>query len=195
MRLDNIALADFLEELSSESPAPGGGTASALAGALAAALVAMVAKLSLGKEVAAPRADLERLLEEAERERRSLLDLAAADAEAYLGVLGAYRLPRGTAEEKALRRAAVEAALRRAAEVPLEVASVAAGVLVAAEYLGREGYPAAATDAGVAVRLARAAVGGALANVEVNLESMRDAAVTAALRERVRELASRCRSE
>lgn len=191
-KLDDVTLAHFLQELASDSPAPGGGTASALAGALAAALVAMVARLSLGREVTAPRAELERLLAEAERERQSLLELAAADAEAYRGVLAAYRLPRSTAEEKDRRREAVEQALRRAAEVPLEVASIAARVLSAAEFLGREGYPAAATDAGVAERLARAAAAGALANVEVNLESMRDAGTVAALREEVRGLASRC---
>lgn len=190
--LSSVPLAILLDDLASESPAPGGGTASALAGAMAAALVAMVARLSLAKEVAAPRDELKRLLIEAEERRRRLLALAGQDAQAYLGVLTAYRLPKQTPAEKTRRSEAVGVALSQAAQVPLEVAGIAVELVDAAEYLGREGYPAAATDAEVAVWLARAAARGALANVEVNLKSMRASPERESLRDQAQALTARC---
>ncbi len=181
-------LTAFVEQVASASPAPGGGTVSAVAGALAGALVAMVARLSLAREVGVPRDELERLVAEAEAGWHRLLELSSRDTEAYLSVLEAYRLPKGSEEERARRRSAIEAALRQAAEIPLEVAGIARELLAAAQLLGQAGYPPAATDAQVAALLARAAIAGALANVRVNLESMRDAEIKAVLHSRLAEL-------
>jgi formiminotetrahydrofolate cyclodeaminase len=190
---DEMSLSLFLAELASAAPVPGGGTAAAIAGSLAAALAGMVIRLSLAKE-AAPPARLHPWLNQADTARRRLLELAQADAEAYQSVLEAYRLPRETPADKAQRRAAVDEALQRAASVPLEVAGLAREVLELATCLEREGYRPAVTDARVAAALARASLEGALANVTVNLESMREGEVRDSLRKRAEVLGARADS-
>ena len=188
-RFDETSVSRFLDELASEQPVPGGGTAAAIAGCLAAALVGMVARLSLVRE-AGPATRFQTWLHRAESARRRLLELAQADAEAYQAVLTAYRLPRGTSADKTHRRAAIDAALQQAASVPLEVAGLAREILEIAGYLESEGYRPAITDARVGAALARAALEGALANVTVNLESMRDSEVQESLRKRAETLAA-----
>ncbi|HSW10198.1 MAG TPA: cyclodeaminase/cyclohydrolase family protein [Bacillota bacterium] len=183
-----MSVGRFLDELASEAPVPGGGTAAALAGCLAAALAGMVLRLSLARE-AGPAARFEPWLHQVDSVRRRLLELAEADTEAYRAVLAAYRLPRETPADKTQRRAAVDAALQQAASVPLEVAGLARDILAIAVCLEREGYRPAATDAKVAASLAQAALEGALANVTVNLESMRESEIRDSLRERAEALA------
>jgi len=187
-RLDGKSLSRFLDELASEQPVPGGGTAAAIAGCLAAALAGMVVRLSLAREVGSATR-LEPWRHRADAVRRRLLELAQADAEAYQAVLVAYRLPRETPADKTHRREAVDAALQQAASVPLEVAGLAREVLEMAGCLEREGYRPAATDARVAAALARAALEGALANVTVNLDSMKESEVRQSLRRRAEALA------
>jgi len=183
-----MSVGRFLDELASEAPVPGGGTAAALAGCLAAALAGMVLRLSLARE-AGPAARFEPWLHQVDSVRGRLLELAEADTEAYRAVLAAYRLPRETPADKTQRRAAVDAALQQAASVPLEVAGLARDILAIAVCLEREGYRPAATDAKVAASLAQAALEGALANVTVNLESMRESEIRDSLRERAEALA------
>ncbi|MEN6478305.1 MAG: cyclodeaminase/cyclohydrolase family protein [Anaerolineales bacterium] len=173
--LDHSSVTVFLDALASAAPAPGGGAACALTGALSAALVSMVANLTLNKAPAdAP--SLQPVLEQANALRERLVTLVAADAEAYTQVVAAYRLPRTTAEERASRRATIEAALQQATRVPLDIAAGCAEALALAEPAARWGSRSTVSDAGAAAYLAEAAARAALLNVEINLASIHDSA-------------------
>lgn len=187
--MKDLTLAQFLERLASSDPTPGGGTASAIAAAAAAGLLAMVARLSMGK--GGDDAALARTLALGDAERAALLDLAGRDADAFEAVMQAMRLPKGTDEEKERRRSAIQKALRGASDVPLEVASRGVALLEASTDLARTGSLSAISDAGVAVLLAHAAVQGALFNVRINLRSIKDQAYNAPAAERARALGQR----
>jgi len=190
------ALAEpFLEAVAAPTATPGGGSVSALAGALAASLGQMVAGLSRKKKAQA--AFVNRLSEALDQLRRDAAELAEAidrDAAAYEAVMAAYKLPQESAEEKGRREDAIQSAMRGAAEVPLQVAERSVALF---ERLGQLASIAAASmksDLEVARLMAAAATRGALANVEINLESIADAnyvastrAKGAALRERLGE--------
>ncbi len=184
--MNELTLREFLDRLASAAPTPGGGSASALAGAMSAALLAMVARLSQHKggldEVFA------RILEHAERARATLTALVAEDADAFAAVMRAMRLPRATDEEKQARQSAVQQALRVAADVPLRVASEAARVLEVAPELARTGNANAISDVAVGVLLGYAAVHGALHNVQINLAAIKDGAYVSVLRPEVDRL-------
>jgi formiminotetrahydrofolate cyclodeaminase len=169
-RLSQLPLSDLTARLASREPIPGGGSASAIAGAMGAALVGMVAELTVGRRDAlAHAAEIEPIRDEAARLRAELLGLAEADAAAYEAVVRARRLPRGVDEEAEVRRAAIATATRGATEAPLRIARTAASVLELAHRLAPIGNPNAASDAGVAALLAAAAVRGAALNVRINL--------------------------
>jgi formiminotetrahydrofolate cyclodeaminase len=190
MRLVERPLAVFLEDLASSAPTPGGGSASALGAAAGAALVAMVARLS--EQQAAERSAA--LRDRAEDLRRTLTGLIETDAAAFDAVLAAYRLPRGTDDEKSLRRGAVQAALTRAADVPLQVAAGGLAVLQSAMDLVDSANPNAVSDLGAAAALAAAGVEGARLNVLINARSITDAAVAARLRGEAERLAGTART-
>jgi formiminotetrahydrofolate cyclodeaminase len=159
--------------LASADPTPGGGSAAALGGAVAAALVEMVARLSLGRAELADAEPLFRQVAEAAAELRSdLLSAVDADATAYAEVVEARRLPRVTDEERAIRQVAVRAASQRATEIPLRVVHLAAEVLELAARIAPLGNVHAVSDAGVAALLASAALRGAALNVRINLPAL-----------------------
>ncbi len=185
----DLPLAQFLDRLASSDPTPGGGTASAIAGAVAAGLIAMVSRLSTGK--GGDDTAFERMLASAEEERRALLDLATQDAEAFNAVMRAMRLPKGTAEEKQRRLGAIQDALVHAADVPLDVALRAVRLLEVSGDLAGRGNPNAISDVGVAALLAHSAVQGALLNVRINLQAINDPAYKTRAAERVRTLGLR----
>lgn len=168
-----VSLGGFLDELASGSPTPGGGTASALGGAMAAALVAMVANLTLGKKkYAGVQGEMEEIRKEAERCRAQLTGLMRRDSQAFEAVLSAFRLPQGTKDEAEAREKAVESATWAATHVPLTTAEVCAEVAGLAARVVRQGNPNAASDGATAASLARAACEGALCNVEINLKNL-----------------------
>ncbi|MGI8928474.1 MAG: cyclodeaminase/cyclohydrolase family protein [Candidatus Limnocylindrales bacterium] len=173
--LANLTLTEFSERLASAEPVPGGGSAAAVAGSIAASLVAMVARLSLDRPKYEPyRATNERALETAEAARTKLLRLADDDARAYGGFSAARKMPRDTPELDEARNRATEVAARDASEVPLAVARECARLLeVIATLAGRSNLNAA-SDLEVAGRLSAAAVHGAAANVMINLPSVAD---------------------
>lgn len=162
----------FLERLASSDPTPGGGSASALAGAMAAALVAMVARLSQGK--GGDDEAFGRTYHWAERARETLSALAEQDAQAFDAVMRAMRMPRGTELEKRARTEATQQALRGAADVPLQVMRAILDVLRETPALARSGNPNAVSDVAVAALLGYAAAHGALHNVRINLASIKD---------------------
>ncbi len=174
---------EFLAGLASADPTPGGGSASALAAAQGAALVAMVARLSPRDAPEAVAGAVER----AERLRTVLADLVEADAQAFDAVMAAYRLPKATPEEQARRREAAQRALIAASEVPLQVSAHAVEVLQTAAGLVDRANPSVISDLGVAALLAETGASGAGFNVMINARSIKDAATAAALRARAAE--------
>lgn len=165
MSYRDATLAGFLEELASGAATPGGGCASALAGALAAGLVAMVARNTGGLDGVAADADAL---------RARLEQLVDADAAAFDEVMAAFRLPKETEVQKAERSAAIQAAYKAAVEPPLAVCEAARRVLALAEVVAERGNPNAISDAGVAALLAGSALDGAALNVEINLGAIKD---------------------
>jgi len=167
----------FLDKLSSKSPEPGGGSAAALVGAEAAALVGMVCYLTLGKEKYADvQAEMEDLRDKSEAARADMQRLLQEDTEAFAAASAAYKLPKDTDEQKNERAIAIQAGLKKATEVPFAIGEKALEIarlsLVAAE----KGNKGAVSDAGVAVLFAEAALQAAALNVRINLVSIKDPA-------------------
>ena len=124
------SLTEFLNELASNAPVPGGGSTAALTGALAAALVSMVGNLTVGKKrYANVEEDVKALLDKSESLRRRLSDLLEADTQVYGSLSKAYKLPRDSKEQKAARAYAIQAALKEAGAVPMQIAEACVGVL------------------------------------------------------------------
>ena len=168
--LRDLTMSDFLERLSTDEPAPGGGSAAAIAGAMGAALVQMVVSLSAGRPAARPHEDdLREIGLGAAGFQSELLHLADTDADAYAAVIAARRLPRETEREQENRRVQIDAAIREATRAPLRVAERGAMVLELAERLAPIGNRNAISDVGVGGLLAAAAIRAAALNVRINL--------------------------
>lgn len=180
--LTELKVADFVSELASNKPAPGGGSASALAGALAAALAKMVAQLSEGQSEIAARAEV--LVNQ-------LLHLVNRDTQAFNQVMAAFKLPKGTDEEKQARREQIQAATRLAAEVPLQIMKFALQALELAREMALHGNKNCLSDAGVAGLLAATACRGAAYNVLINLPGLKDEEFVDNARAQVQEMLSR----
>lgn len=169
-RLTDLTLGALTERLASSDPVPGGGSAAALAGAMGAALVAMVAELTSGRpDYAEHEATIAELRAGALERRALLLDLAEEDATAYESVVRVRRMPKETEPQREARAVALRGAMLDAARVPLRTAIVAAEVLELAERMAPIGNRNAVSDAGVAALLAAAALRGAVLNVRINL--------------------------
>ena len=182
----DLTLAAFVERLASADPVPGGGSASAVAGALGASLVAMVAALSEGRPRYAAHAGTHaRASSEGRRLVDQLLDLADQDAVAYGSFAAAMKLPRETDDERAARSAAMRTAARTAAEVPLACVAACRELLAAAESLAGRSNVNAASDLAVAANLGEAAARGAAENVLINLPAMGDELLATQLTEQV----------
>lgn len=163
----------FLVELAAGTPTPGGGSAAAYAGAQAAALVAMVARLTLGKKkYAAHQAQMEMVLAQAEQLRSELYAAVAQDAAAFEQVLAALRLPKDTPAEQQARQNALDQATLAALRLPLRTAQNALQVMELAEVVIRLGNLNAISDGGVAAMLARAALTSAGLNVRINANAL-----------------------
>jgi formiminotetrahydrofolate cyclodeaminase len=179
-RLVDETLRAFSDDLASDAPVPGGGSAAAYAGALGAALAAMVAR------IAAKRADEEGLrdyIAEMENLRGDFLRLVDDDSAAYASVAEAMRLPKATAEEKLIRNERIQSALLAASRVPLEVARTSRRLLDACERGLPKAPAAAVSDIGVGALMAEAALRGAAMNVMINLSSLKDRAQVKTLSE------------
>ena len=180
--VETATCGEFLTRLASDAPTPGGGGASALCGAIGAALVSMVANLTSGrKRYAEYQADIERILVRAEQLRVQLLKLADRDAEVFEPLSKAYGLPTDTDEQKAHKEAVMEAALYAACLVPIELLERAVEVLALHEELVVKGSRLLISDVGVGAAALRAAISGASLNVYINTKSMKNAARAAEL--------------
>lgn len=184
-RLVKMSLRDFTDELSSDSPAPGGGSVSALAGAMAAGLAAMVASLSHAKKGLEQHIPaFARIGERAQKLKDELLQAVDADTAAFDQLLDAMRMPKRTPEEKALRSLAMTEAAVAAIEVPLGVLERCPEVIELCREIGAIGLEASLSDAGVGVQMGRAAAAGAYQNVCINMSGLDDVARKKALLER-----------
>jgi glutamate formiminotransferase/formiminotetrahydrofolate cyclodeaminase len=190
-----LSVRDFTDEVSRDTPAPGGGSIAALAGALGAALASMVANLTHGKEGTEDRdAALADLAERAQRVKDALLAAVDEDTNAFNAYLEARRLPQATEEERALRERKMQEGLKEAAAVPWRTAEASFEAMQIAREVAALGKPDSVTDAGVGVQIAFAGVQGAVWNVLVNLQDLEDAAFTAEMRARCADLLGRARA-
>jgi glutamate formiminotransferase/formiminotetrahydrofolate cyclodeaminase len=172
-----IAEPTFLDQLASGTPTPGGGSAAAYAGACAAALVAMVARLTVGKKkYVGVESQMWTLIEQADQLRTELTQAIATDAAAFDAILTAVRLPKNSSEEQTARAAAMEQATLHAIEVPIRTAELAVRVLDLASKAAAMGNLNAISDAGTGAALARAALTGAGLNVRINCQSLQEPA-------------------
>ena len=186
MKLQDLTLKEFLEKTYGKDPVPGGGSVSALCGALAASLAEMVTALTIGRKkyidveeemlVYAPQMELA---------RRKFLDFIDEDAEAYQLVFNAFKLPKETDEEKNIRNSEIQKATLQAALVPLRVAETAVSIMDVIFMIGSKGNRNAVTDACVAMMCARTAALGAILNVRINLAGLDD-------KEKAKELENKC---
>jgi len=179
-RLIERTLRAFSDDLSADTPVPGGGSAAAYAGAMGAALAAMVARISLKK---AKSEQLESFVEETDNLRTDFLRLVDDDSAAYARVAEALKLPRNSEEEKKRRQERLQAALLAAPRVALEVAETARRLLDACERGIASSSPMTASDIGVGALMAETALRGAALNVMINLASVKDPAQVKVLSE------------
>jgi formiminotetrahydrofolate cyclodeaminase len=180
----------FLKVLDPEDNATGGGTASAVAGAMAAGLAGMVARVSRGKPDLEPEQFYDDIDQAARRLTRALLDGGREDSEAFGHVMSAYRLPKSSEEEKAARSAAIQRGLEGATTVPLENGERCAEALVLVNRLTPKHNTNASSDLDVGRRLAIAALEGCIDNVEINMGSLKNEDVSESFAVRLNELRS-----
>jgi len=168
-------ISQFMDELASSAPAPGGGSVAALAGAMGAALVSMVCNLTVGKKKYADvEEEIKAILGQAESLRQELMGLLEEDVAAYTRVSEAMKMPRDTEEQKAIREEALEKALKEATKVPLRVAEACVKVMDLCRPVAEKGNINAVSDAGVAVVMAEAGLRSAALNVLINLGWIKD---------------------
>jgi formiminotetrahydrofolate cyclodeaminase len=181
IRFADLTVAQLLAALASPDPTPGGGPAAAIAGAMGTSLLTMVSGLAKSKNnLDEEKAALAAAKSALEPFAARLMELADADTRSFNEVMAAYRLPKATDEDKAARTRAIQTALRGATEIPLETLRVCAEALTHARPVADFGNPSAASDAGVAIGLLKAAAEGAAANVRINLMGLKDEAFNAA---------------
>lgn len=188
--LINRTVTGFLDAFAATDPTPGGGSASAMAGAMAASLLAMVSGMTKTRTNAiAEREALDEANGEIVKLRDQLTGLIDRDADAYDLVVAAFRKPKGTDEEKATRKAAIQDATRVATEIPLETMQACAALIRLESVVAANGNQNAASDVHVAGLLARAALKGAQSNVEINLPGITDPTIALGLKTRAEEYA------
>ena len=175
MAYGDLTLHGFLDALANDSPTPGGGTGAAVVGATGAALVRMLAVLTIGRpKYAADEALMKAIAEQAADNRAKLLALADDDARSYDAVSAAYKLPKATEAEQAARKAAIQAAMKGAIAPPLKVMEVCLDTISLAKAAVAKGNVNAASDGAAGAEFAKAAMNVAAYNVRINLVAIED---------------------
>lgn len=186
MKFEETTIKAFIDELASNSPAPGGGSVAALCGSLAAGLEAMVANLTLGKEKYRTGWDkMNKVLEEGEKLRAEFISLMNEDTESFNLFMQALKMPKETEEQKASRKAAMGEASKAATAVPLRTLENCVKAAELSFAAAKYGNSNAVSDAGVAALLAEAASKAASYNVKINLPGIADEAFAKECRERM----------
>ncbi|NLD17339.1 MAG: cyclodeaminase/cyclohydrolase family protein [Tissierellia bacterium] len=191
--LKNISISEFIEKTGSGAPTPGGGSVSALAGSLGAALNVMVYELTQGKKVYNEfepelRMKLDDSAEKLQDISRQLLIEMENDTTAFDSVMEAFKMPKETEEEKIIRGDAIQEGYKKAIEVPLKIANLSLEALFLMEVLSIHGNVNAITDVGVGTLLSYVGVEGALLNVKINLNSMKKGDYTADVEGKIDEI-------
>jgi formiminotetrahydrofolate cyclodeaminase len=169
MKIRDQKIADFIKDLASDKPTPGGGAVAALSGSMAAGLVAMVCNLTIGKKgYEKEQKDIKRLRDQVIKKGERLIELADEDVSAFEKVMAAYK-GKGTSKQQR-----IEIALKYATEVPLETAKLSMEVQKIAKVISQKGNRNAYSDAKTAVYLSEAAISSALENVKINLKYIKD---------------------
>ncbi len=175
MRIRELKIKEFCDMVASKDPVPGGGAVGAVVMALGAALAEMVANLTIGKKKYQEwEAEMERIVEEMEKVREDLMDIARKDIEAFNSFMEALKLPKETPEQKEERKIKMQEALKNAIDVPYELARKVRDVMRDVEVVTEFGNKNAVSDALSAAELGRAAFEIAKANVRINLKSLED---------------------
>lgn len=188
--LQQLTLKDFVDELGSKSPAPGGGSIAALSASLASALAAMVFNLTIGKKEYMEyedklRKNIDESLEKVQFHKEEFLNLMERDTDAFLSLMEAFRMPKNTEEEAKARKEKINQGNKESLELPLEVAEKAYKLYDYIYTAVKYGNKNAVSDAGVAASLVQTAVEGAILNVKINITGLKD-------EERKKELKDRC---
>ena len=182
-------LSAFLDELASNSPAPGGGSVASLAGALGSALTTMVCNLTVGKKkYAAVDAEMKNIIPRSEALRKQFTHLIDRDTDAFNKVMEAYGLPKESEDQVALRNAAIQEATKEATLVPLEVMKHAIDAMALAHIVAQKGNVNSISDAGVSTLMLHAACEGAALNVNINLNGITDTEFVGWKREEVNSI-------
>lgn len=168
-------VSNFLNELASNSPTPGGGSVAALAGALGAALISMVGNLTVGKKKYEDvEEEIKRILSSSEKLRYELSQLIEDDVKVFNNFMATYKMPKETEDEKKVRTEKIQEALIEAAKVPLKVAYKCLDIMILSQEVAEKGNVNVVSDAGVAVLMAEAALESAILNVKINLKMIKD---------------------
>lgn len=168
-------VSNFLNELASNSPTPGGGSVAALAGALGAALISMVGNLTVGKKKYEDvEEEIKRILSSSEKLRYELSQLIEEDVKVFNNFMSTYKMPKETEDEKKIRAEKIQESLIEAAKVPLKVAHKCLDILSLSKEVAEKGNINVVSDAGVAALLAEAALESAILNVKINLKMIKD---------------------
>jgi len=181
----NQSMKQYFEDLSSNSPTPGGGNVAALCGALASSLGTMVCNLTIGKKKYIDvEAEITSLKEKLENFKKEYFDLASKDNDAFDKVMEAFKLPKESDEEKKIRDSKIEEATIHAAEVPAEVMRISLEVLPILKVISEKGNKNSLSDAGVAISLIKTAVQSAYFNVLINCSSLNNQTIANEIRKR-----------
>jgi formiminotetrahydrofolate cyclodeaminase len=173
--LNSLSISKFLDETASNSPAPGGGSVSALAASLGAALASMVCRLTMKRDTnVTVQIELEKVLIRSEKLRAKFTALIDEDTKAFKKVIAAHRLPKDTTEQNAQRVAAIQAAYKKATIVPVLLLELCAQAVELLKIVGEKGNKNSLSDAGVAVLMLGAACEGAAMNIRINLANITD---------------------
>lgn len=191
--MHNMPVQQFLDELASAAPTPGGGGASAIMGAMGAALISMVANLTIGKKgFEAVESEMKSQLAAAEVLRTRLIHMVADDVTAFNQLMSAYRLPKETPEDKVARSEAIQESLKQATRVPLACAHACAEVLRVAQRSAEHGNRNVISDTGAGVLAVQAALRSAALNVGINVPAINDATFAAVAQQEIDALLKEC---
>lgn len=198
--LQNLRVKDFVEELASKSPAPGGGSVAALSASLASALATMVFNLTIGKKDYEEYEDelkvrIDESLKEINLCKEEFLELMERDTEAFLSLMAAFKMPKNTEEEIKERKAKIAEGNKEALDVPMEVAEKAYKLYNHIDLAVKYGNKNAISDAGVAASLVQTALEGAVLNVKINLLGMKDEVYKKELIDKCNELLEKGRGK
>jgi formiminotetrahydrofolate cyclodeaminase len=194
--LTSLRVTEFLEETASNSPAPGGGSVSALAASLGTALTSMVCRLTIGKKKYTDvQAEMESALKQSEKLRSQFTAIIDEDTAAFDKVMAAFALPKDTDQQKTVRGAAIQESTKAATLVPLKLLELCAEAVKLVKVVAEKGNQNSLSDAGVAAWMLRAGSEGAALNVNINLAGLQDVVFKEHIQKQMQQCLQQMRAE